>query len=339
MRQGSEVYFIHGDHLGSVSLTTDASGALVSQARYLPYGQDLGQPDESPTDFGFTGQRNDGFGLMDYKARYYSPYLNRFVSADTMVPDPTNPQNFNRYAYGLGNPLKFRDPSGHDVDCGIGESGCRQRVAIEKRYDELTKTIGARIEVRSGGHPGRTIPSEYKGITDFITSRASEFGILLDVAQTAVSAAGIAVQVAGTLGGPVGKLAGLFTDETETRFGDAALATNGFGDLIGGYTYVDWDNQEFVLGQNTTLALGQQVADNLIPGSSTADLAMNVATLGLDVSNYLGGTKPYLETRMSLSQRTLVIYGQPVQETRNNLRDFLNQGKAVKCPPAGCWSK
>jgi RHS repeat-associated protein len=54
-----------------------------------------------------------GFGLYDYNARYYSSNLGRFVSPDTMVPDPQNPQNFNRYAYVLNNPLKYSDPSGH----------------------------------------------------------------------------------------------------------------------------------------------------------------------------------------------------------------------------------
>jgi hypothetical protein len=29
------------------------------------------------------------------------------------VPEPGNPQAFNRYSWVLGNPLKFRDPSGH----------------------------------------------------------------------------------------------------------------------------------------------------------------------------------------------------------------------------------
>jgi hypothetical protein len=29
------------------------------------------------------------------------------------VPDPTNPQALNRFSYVLGNPVKFRDPSGH----------------------------------------------------------------------------------------------------------------------------------------------------------------------------------------------------------------------------------
>ncbi|MEW5956655.1 MAG: fibronectin type III domain-containing protein [Chloroflexota bacterium] len=39
MRQGDEVYYLHGDHLGSVSLTTDSDGAVVSEGCYLPYGE------------------------------------------------------------------------------------------------------------------------------------------------------------------------------------------------------------------------------------------------------------------------------------------------------------
>jgi hypothetical protein len=37
----------------------------------------------------------------------------RFVQADTIVPEPGNPQSLNRYAYTLNNPLKYTDPSGH----------------------------------------------------------------------------------------------------------------------------------------------------------------------------------------------------------------------------------
>jgi RHS repeat-associated protein len=65
------------------------------------------------TDFGFTSQRREGFGLYDYQARYYSPLLGHFVSPDSIVPDPTNPIELNRYAYTAGNPLKYTDPSGH----------------------------------------------------------------------------------------------------------------------------------------------------------------------------------------------------------------------------------
>jgi hypothetical protein len=46
-------------------------------------------------------------------ARYYSPYINRFISADTIVPNPARPQGYNRYSYGYNNPLFYVDPSGH----------------------------------------------------------------------------------------------------------------------------------------------------------------------------------------------------------------------------------
>ncbi|NJN93666.1 MAG: RHS repeat-associated core domain-containing protein [Anaerolineales bacterium] len=109
MRQGNVVYYLHGDHLGSTSLTTNQSGVLVSQARYLPYGEERWTDKASPTDFGFTSQRKEaGFGLMDYNARYYSPYLGRFISADMVVPDATNPQDWNRYSYVGNNPLKYQ---------------------------------------------------------------------------------------------------------------------------------------------------------------------------------------------------------------------------------------
>ncbi|HSL87309.1 MAG TPA: RHS repeat-associated core domain-containing protein, partial [Bacteroidales bacterium] len=54
-----------------------------------------------------------GLGLYDYNARYYDPHIGKFISADTLVPDPAAPQAFNRYAYVLGNPLRYSDPTGH----------------------------------------------------------------------------------------------------------------------------------------------------------------------------------------------------------------------------------
>ena len=87
----ADAIYLHGDHLGSVSLVTDSNGNPVSQARYTPYGE-LRWPGVSqmPTDFGYTGQRADRFGLMDYNARFYSPHLGKFVSADTFVNEELN---------------------------------------------------------------------------------------------------------------------------------------------------------------------------------------------------------------------------------------------------------
>lgn len=69
-----------------------------------------------PTDKKFTGQRLDSTGLYYYGARYYDPGIWRFISPDTVGPDPKNPQALNRYSYCLNNPLKYNDPSGHWVE-------------------------------------------------------------------------------------------------------------------------------------------------------------------------------------------------------------------------------
>jgi len=39
--------------------------------------------------------------------------MGRFITPDTIVPNPANPQSLNRYSYCLNNPLKWVDPSGH----------------------------------------------------------------------------------------------------------------------------------------------------------------------------------------------------------------------------------
>jgi len=84
--------------------------------RYYPYGQERWNNGASVTDFGFTSQRSEkSFGLMDYNARYYSPVLGRFISPDSLVPDPTSSSGFNRYRYARNNPLLYVDPSGHCV--------------------------------------------------------------------------------------------------------------------------------------------------------------------------------------------------------------------------------
>ena len=46
-------------------------------------------------------------------ARWYDQELGRFISADTIVPEPGNPQALNRYSYVYNSPLKYTDPTGH----------------------------------------------------------------------------------------------------------------------------------------------------------------------------------------------------------------------------------
>lgn len=65
----------------------------------------------------YTDQEEDAeYGLYYYNARYYDPELSRFVSADSIIPDPSDPQDFNRYSYVSNNPIIYVDPSGHEAD-------------------------------------------------------------------------------------------------------------------------------------------------------------------------------------------------------------------------------
>jgi RHS repeat-associated protein len=108
-----------GRRLGSTVAVTNSSGTLTSQQRYLPFGAPRAIPN-SPilaTDFGYTGQRllDSGMGgIMDYKARFFSPALMRFLQPDTIIPNPANPQAYNRFTYVTNNPILFNDPTGHD---------------------------------------------------------------------------------------------------------------------------------------------------------------------------------------------------------------------------------
>jgi len=112
----AKTFFHHRDHLKSVRLITDDTGASVKRTTYFAYG-DRGIESGAAThseEKGYIGESHDAeTGLLYLHARYYDPELGRFIQPDTIIPDLSNPQSFNRYTYVLNNPLKYTDPSGH----------------------------------------------------------------------------------------------------------------------------------------------------------------------------------------------------------------------------------
>lgn len=115
----NELHWIFSDHLQSSSVILDEEGDLYSKTLYTAFGEerdiDTTGLSDSPTDYKYTGQRSyvDDFGLHFYVARWYDPYLNQFIQPDTIVQQPGNSGDWNRYAYVLYNPANFNDPSGH----------------------------------------------------------------------------------------------------------------------------------------------------------------------------------------------------------------------------------
>ncbi len=106
-------YWFHGDHLGSTRLLTNQTGGVVATYAYSPFGQ-LSQTSSIDNSITYDGQRRDADSRLVYmNARYYDPALMRFISADSMVPGPTDPQAYNRYSFAFNNPINNSDPTGH----------------------------------------------------------------------------------------------------------------------------------------------------------------------------------------------------------------------------------
>jgi RHS repeat-associated protein len=111
--ESADISYYHGDHLGSSSIITDQNGQQVQYLEYAPYGTVARNEGTDATAYKFTGKELDSTGLYFYSARYYDPEIGRFVTPDTIVQAPYDPQSLNRYAYCRNNPVKYVDPSGH----------------------------------------------------------------------------------------------------------------------------------------------------------------------------------------------------------------------------------
>jgi len=123
VRTGGTLSYLLGDHLGSSSVTTNASGVKTASALYKAFGETRFSSGALGTDYKFTGQREQAeLGLYFYGARWYDGSLGRFTSPDTMIPLSQGTQAFDRYAYVNNNPVRYNDPSGHDVQCT--DEGC-----------------------------------------------------------------------------------------------------------------------------------------------------------------------------------------------------------------------
>jgi len=112
--KGSTRSFFHKDHLGSSTVMTDASGYQIESTEYMPFGSERSHSGANTSDYKYTDQELDAEnGLYNYNARLYDPFIGRFISPDTIIQAPYNPQSLNRYSYCLNNPLIYVDPSGH----------------------------------------------------------------------------------------------------------------------------------------------------------------------------------------------------------------------------------
>ncbi len=350
-----DVYWLHTDHpspslqdysLGSTSLLSDESGdsEIGTTARFLPFGDYRTEPDSDLTDKGFTGHApNDPLGLVDMRARYYVPSVGRFASADIIVPNPANPQSWNRFSYVNNNPLKYRDPSGHALECGLLGEDCGGESPHPLSLPQPLEIIlpsEANVEYRPG-YPPCPHGSDSREAFAWLLG-LGELG--MDGFESIVSIVGseIHVTIGGALitieseFGPVETslavlgtwFVGLGPDGAETVLGWLDLYVNAFGDMVEASTYPDTSTNELVIGQDTLITLLEQGVDGLFPGCPECDVVINAFATGYDLGNVFGLIPEFIEARLSptivwdnghekrILSTYLVIYEEPFSRLR-----------------------
>ena len=119
---------LHPDHLGTVRAVTNANGSRIAYHAYYPFGEEATAISQNAERMKFTGHERDlanpdsAADDLDYMhARFYSPLAGRFLRVDPGDSAyPGQPQSWNKYAYVLGNPLKYDDPDGEVANAVIG---------------------------------------------------------------------------------------------------------------------------------------------------------------------------------------------------------------------------
>ncbi len=116
------------DHPGSIIHVVDSTGSVVAECSYDAWGRMRDpatwvnyEPGSEPALMvagrGFTGHEHlPWFNTINMNGRLYDPLVGMFLSPDNYIQSGENSQNFNRYSYGLNNPLRYSDPSGMKIE-------------------------------------------------------------------------------------------------------------------------------------------------------------------------------------------------------------------------------
>ena len=130
------------DHLGSPRAVFNQSGQLVESHKHWPYGEDTNAAPPTQHLAYALMEKEDGAARYYDHARTHDHGLGRFLSPDRLGGGPANPQSWNRYAYTLGNPMKYVDPDGHAVAnfTGLGNSADSAVHALARYFG--TQSLG-----------------------------------------------------------------------------------------------------------------------------------------------------------------------------------------------------
>ena len=202
----------HFDQVGSTIARTNDVGSIIGRAAYSAYGIITSKDGDMASPFLYNGQwgiQTDANGLLNMRARYYSPYLMRFLNAD--------PSGFsgggNWFAFADGCPISNTDPFGLwswnqtwgvvKAVGGLAEAAVGLTVGAATSWTGIGAVAGAAVVL----HGADTFQAGFRQAvtdeeTDSMTSqRLQSAGLSRTQANLADAGIGLAAGGAGLLSG------------------------------------------------------------------------------------------------------------------------------------------
>ncbi len=135
---GAVVKDLHGDAIGW------AQNGWSSSKLFDPFGKVMGTSLLPSPPIGYQSDYTDPTtGDVNMGARWYNPSTATFRSRDTYMGTLETPFSLNRYTYGLNNPLRYSDPTGHYAE----HAGCyRDDRSYDWDCDHAANNAGQGVE-------------------------------------------------------------------------------------------------------------------------------------------------------------------------------------------------
>ncbi|PYV35302.1 MAG: hypothetical protein DMG22_02760 [Acidobacteria bacterium] len=126
-------WLFHPNAVGSSTMVTDQTGAVVQDATYYPWGQLWQSPGSFGGNWNFAafGVLEPTTNLYPTPTRRYAVSYSRWVTPDPVGGHLTHPQTLNKYSYVRDNPLSLTDPRGLDfyLECEKASDTCQKDAA------------------------------------------------------------------------------------------------------------------------------------------------------------------------------------------------------------------